>query len=92
MKSLIINVYDEDSDTYCRENLVDLVNRAFNLHLTEDFFFNIKKMDVGTQSQIDELVSNFISADFNTRKFILNCSEKSDINTKLANFAEKYLN
>ena len=47
--------------------------------------------DIVTQSQLDELVSNFLSADFNTRKFILSCSENSDINTKLANFAEKYL-
>jgi hypothetical protein len=50
-----------------------------------------EEYDIVTQSQLDELVSNFISADFNTRKFILSCSENSDINTKLANFAEKYL-
>jgi hypothetical protein len=49
------------------------------------------KLNIVEQEQLSELISKFLSANFETRKFILNCSENSDLNNKLVNFAEKYL-
>jgi hypothetical protein len=49
------------------------------------------KLNIVEQEQLSSLIDNFLSADFETRKFILSCSEDSDLNNKLSNFAEKYL-
>ena len=48
-------------------------------------------LDIVTQSDLDELVSNFLSADFQTRKYILNMSDVKNIDDNLVSFANKYL-
>ena len=48
-------------------------------------------LDIVTQSDLDELVCNFLSADFQTRKYILNMSDVKNIDINLVSFANKYL-
>ena len=47
-----------------------------------------EKLDIVTDSQLEELTSKFLAADFSTRQSILSCVDGSDLNNKLANFAK----
>lgn len=49
------------------------------------------KLNIVEQEQLSSLVDKFLSADFETRNFILRWVENSDLNKKLVNFAKEYL-
>lgn len=75
MRSLVdlkINVYDEDSDSYMPENIVDIVNRIFNLNLTEDFFYNIKDRDIVSQAMAHQWMELFEEMTMQQRDLYIN--------------------
>lgn len=75
MRSLVnlkINVYDEDSDSYMPENIVDIVNRIFNLNLTEDFFYNIKDRDIVSQDMAHQWMELFEEMIIQQRELYIN--------------------
>ena len=91
---------DESDLVDALENLnydfIDAVDTDEMVEYLEDRGYSVSgdredNLDIVTQSDLDELVSNFLSADFQTRKYILNMSDVKNIDDNLVSFANKYL-